>query len=187
MRGNYRDGDSDFEDIPALFVSDEETQIRSQVVINKNAGWIKGDVNGYNEIIFDMYWPFTSAHEFNLVRYFIETKTSKSGINKFLKAKLHNIDKISFTSAHTMYNKIAQMDPSLGRIGWQSGSVEFTSGSSATQFYYRDILFCASFLLKQRAFATEMVYTPVKIYDGNGERVYSELHTADWWWRLQVI
>jgi len=32
-----------------------------------------------------------------------------------------------------------------------------------------------------------MVYAPRREYDHNGTRIYTEMHTADWWWDLQVL
>ena len=31
-----------------------------------------------------------------------------------------------------------------------------------------------------------MVYAPVRDFDEQGKRVYSKMHTAEWWWEMQV-
>jgi len=47
-------------------------------------------------------------------------------------------------------------------------------------FYYRDVKSTVSYLLRQRAFAEHLVYEPVRDYDGEGNRVYTEMHASDW-------
>ena len=56
------------------------------------------------------------------------------------------------------------------------------------RFFFRDPIQCARYLLGQRCFAEDMVYPPVKEWNGEEppQRVYSEMHTADWWWETQV-
>jgi hypothetical protein len=34
--------------------------------------------------------------------------------------------------------------------------------------------------------APYMKWYPEKLYDGSNRRVYMDLSTGDWWWRLQV-
>jgi len=40
--------------------------------------------------------------------------------------------------------------------------------------------------MRQIAYRDDFVYAPRREYDTNGQRIYAEMHTADWWWDLQV-
>ncbi|RPA99359.1 hypothetical protein L873DRAFT_1643819, partial [Choiromyces venosus 120613-1] len=40
-------------------------------------------------------------------------------------------------------------------------------------------------LIRQVAYRADMVYAPVCEYDSSGDQLYSEMHTADWWWEVQ--
>jgi len=44
------------------------------------------------------------------------------------------------------------------------------------------------YLLSRPTFAEHLVVAPAKVYTytGSNVRVYSEMHTGDWWWRTQV-
>ena len=58
--------------------------------------------------------------------------------------------------------------------------------TKASPIFYRDPVKLLKYILKQPAYARDMVWNPVREFDSLGRRVYSELHTADWWWEEQV-
>ena len=72
----------------------------------------------------------------------------------------------------------------MGKTSWQTGEATFWSGKVA--YHYRDPVAIARFLIRQRAFMDELVYAPIWDYNLKGQRVYSEMHTANWWWETQV-
>jgi len=37
------------------------------------------------------------------------------------------------------------------------------------------------------SFFADVVYAPRPEYDQSGQRIYAEMHTADWWWDVQVL
>ena len=94
-----------------------------------------------------------------------------------------------------------QIEYGLGWSHWESGEVEFDDhgdgienetdelrpSSQPTAFFYRDIVACVSYLLAQPCYTPDMVYAPVQEVNSEGDRMYSEMHTADWWWETQVI
>jgi len=59
-------------------------------------------------------------------------------------------------------------------------------GQHATTFYYRNVIDRVHFLIRQVAYRSQRDYAPVREYNSSGERLYSEMHTADWWWDTQV-
>ena len=67
---------------------------------------------------------------------------------------------------------------------WAEASID--DGRHATTFYYRNIIDCIRCLIRQVAYSSDMVYAPIREYDSSGERLYAEMHTADWWWDMQV-
>ena len=69
-------------------------------------------------------------------------------------------------------------------LEWSSGEVD--DGLRTTSFYYRNPIDCVRYLLRQIIYDGEMVYAPVKEFNSDGERTYSEMHTGDWWWETQV-
>jgi len=53
-------------------------------------------------------------------------------------------------------------------------------------FYYRDLEDVIQYLLRQRAYAEYLVFAPIHEFDEEYNRVYTDMHTGDWWWRTQV-
>ena len=56
----------------------------------------------------------------------------------------------------------------------------------STTFNYRNVIGCVRYLIRQITYRPDMVYAPIREYDSSGDRLYSEMHTADWWWETQV-
>ena len=54
------------------------------------------------------------------------------------------------------------------------------------QLFIIGILLTVRYLIRQVAYSSDIVYAPIREYDSSGERLYSEMHTADWWWDAQV-
>ena len=78
-----------------------------------------------------------------------------------------------------------QLEPKLGTAAWKVGSVRFEDDDSPVTYYYRDPIELVAYILSQPAYSDHLVFAPVKEYQ-NGTRIYSELHTGDWWWETQV-
>ncbi len=122
-------------------------------------------------------YPFLNARDYKLARFFTMSKVPKSRINIFFQDNIispSNVEnptsEISFRSGYTFYKQTAKMVEE--QPPWQSGYVEF-----------RSILHCIQYLLRQRAYVEHMLWEPVQVINTNGDRIYSEINTADWWWQ----
>ena len=73
-----------------------------------------------------------------------------------------------------------------GRPAFQSREVVI--GGETLEFYQRDILGCIRSIYGDPEFAQDLVVTPERHYSDQGrtEHIYSEMHTGDWWWAVQV-
>lgn len=138
---------------------------------------------------FNHLYPFENSRDYKLARFFVASKVPKSRINDFFNDEILppcNTDgptsQISFGSAHTLYKQISKMveDPP-----WYSGHVEFPLRPKS-EFRYRNIIKCIEYLLRQKAFVNNMMWAPIKIYNHNNDRIYSEMNTGSWWWEQQV-
>jgi len=83
-----------------------------------------------------------------------------------------------------MRHLLHELDPFGDYLVWTEAAID--DGQHATTFYYRNGIDCVRFLIRQVAYRSEMVYVPVPEYNSRGERLYSEMNTADWWWDTQV-
>lgn len=144
----------------------------------------------------NFFTPFQNAMDFKLARFFYSAHVPKARIDEFFHDGFvgQQADAIesppngvgsplfSFRSAHTLYKNIDNMivDPP-----WMNGFVDFRLAKN-TEFWYRDILKVLKFLLRRKSLGRHMFWAPVRQFDTQHERVYSEMNTASWWWDTQV-
>jgi len=148
-----------------------------------------GEVKEYKEECRDLcenpWAPFASAQGFKLASWFIESKVSKTRINDYFSNGIGNSTSVGYSSMHTLENLLRHLDPYSPYLQWLEGHVE--DGQRTLPFFYRNVLDCVRYLLRQIAYGDNLVYTPRCEYDQSGQRIYTEMHTADWWWDVQVL
>jgi len=209
--GNVDPEDSDYESDPELEIQDQgayneiendrqddsdaedtsEPPARrgpsSQEII-PGAGRPLSDVVNYTELNLattnDPWSAFSLEADFNLASWFVRNKVAKSQIDTYCADELGGTDARSFRSAYTMQQHLDELDPFGDYLVWTEAAID--DGQHVTTFYYRNVIDCVRFLIHQVAYRSEMVYAPVREYNSSGERLYSEMHTADWWWDTQV-
>lgn len=66
---------------------------------------------------------------------------------------------------------------------------EVTFGEERLEFYYRDVMNCIRTIYGDPQFAHHLVFAPERHYTTQERtcRIYNELYTGDWWWKVQVI
>ena len=204
-------GDSDYESDPAILshdllsererVGDMEKDSDSEGVSRRpdtsipwnrqtipDAGRPIGDVTGYeehNQAMLEEPWsPLSSERDLNLASWFVPSKLAKTRIDDYFSKGLGGMERGSFRSANSLEKQLETLDPFRESLSWTEATLE--SGEQSTTFYYRNIVFCVRYLIRQGAYKEHMVYAPIREYDSNGFQLYSEMHTADWWWETQV-
>ena len=91
-----------------------------------------------------------------------------------------------FKSAYTLRNKIWRIDPVGRGDQWVLSKVNYDTENSETPYYWRDPVKVVEDLLQNPTYRVDFIYTPSRLFRKSGERIYGELHTRDWWWKLQV-
>ena len=132
--------------------------------------------------------PFGSEMEFNLARWFVRHQVSKTALDEFFNLDLTEgllAQPSHFRSTYTLRQKLNLLHHELGPTSWCERPFQFTSDLPST-FFYRDPVACIRYLFRQRIFKDVISYAPTQEYNAGGERIYSELHTGDWWWEVQV-
>jgi len=81
-------------------------------------------------------------------------------------------------------NHLRLLNPYSQYLQWFDGQVEV--GQRTFPFFYHDMLECVRYLLRQIACQDNLVYTPRRECDPTRHGIYAEMHTADWWWDVQV-
>ena len=130
------------------------------------------------------YRPFSGQKDFTLGGWFYEFGVPNLGIDSYFRRNLHQPG-ASFQSTHSLHRLVDQMDVEMGPKSWTTASANFW-GNTRT-WRYRNPVTVVEYLLKQRVYKDDMIYAPKKIFNSTGHRIYSDMHTGDWWWDTQVI
>jgi len=128
--------------------------------------------------------PLASAQGFKLASWFIESKVSMTLINDCFSNGIGNSISLGYSCMHTLENLLRHLDPYSGYLQWLEGQVEGARG--ILPFFYQNVLDCVRYLRRQIAYRDDLVYAPRREYYQSGYRIYAEMHTADWWWDVQV-
>lgn len=70
---------------------------------------------------------------------------------------------------------------------WRSAQITLSELPAQPQIlYYRDINEAVDYLFGNPTFAESMDYTPRRIFEANGKRIFHEFYSSDGWWDVQV-
>ena len=147
------------------------------------AGEVIGEVKQYKEECRDLcenpWVPLASAQGFKLASWFIESKFSKTRINDNLSNGIGKSTSVGYSCMHTLEHLVRHLDPYSLYLQWLEGHVE--DGQRTLPFFYRKVLDCLRYLLRQIVHREDLVYASHREYDQSGQKIYAEMHTADWW------
>jgi hypothetical protein len=165
----------------------DNSDIRNRTEIYPDAGRPLRDVPELFEQYINLpFRPFNNIHEYKLAKFFVTKSSTKADIDEYFDEELCSADNRSFTSGHTLWKlldrAISEDMPHIKEEIYKFNVIN----SNDTQFLYRDIIECVQYLLRQPAYTEHLVVAPIKEYNDEGERMYSEINTADWWWNTQV-
>lgn len=146
----------------------------------------------YSQQCFDNpFYPFDSEEEYN----FAELVTSKglpaNVIDALLKGNCGLKDSLraSLKSNYRLRQKIDAMEDGLGHGSWKKASLDMgwnEQHPDPIEFWWRDLIECVKWLLRQPAYEEHLTYAPKRCYNDMGQRIYNEMHTGDMWWEKQV-
>ena len=134
------------------------------------------------------YTPFLNKDEFEFAFRLVKHGISKKAVDDMMSLNTirSNLPPGHFKSAYTLAKKIDKIE--LDGIGkhWVMSTIDYDAESSETPCYWRDPVEVVKDLLQNPAYLNDLIYTPCKLTGKFGERIYRELDTGDWWWKLQV-
>jgi hypothetical protein len=137
------------------------------------------------------YWePFHNKAEFDLTKWFIDHTISKGAIDDFFVNAPIDRDTIKFKNANDMFCCLDKVPYGIPDDNWETYEIlgqDIYDGVSKMKytFHCRNIMNVIRFLIGNPAFEDDLTYAPVRQLNGDGGRVYSGMHTADWWWETQ--
>jgi hypothetical protein len=139
------------------------------------------------------YWPFDNEEQWKLAHYLIypERQSSRRIINGAVEKNAPWIKEGCGFKSLNDFNKRLELLPSKGGE-WISKNISQTPASPEwapenIQFWMRDSLETLRSIVGDVRLAPHMSWAPAKIYNREGERLYSELWSGNWWSDKQVL
>jgi len=147
-----------------------------------HSGEAIGDINRVEQensnLCNDLWAQFSCGQGFKLGSWFIQSKVPKSRINEYFSSRLGSSALVGYSSMHTLENHLRLLDPHSSYLQAFEGQVEDSKRSLLV--FYRNVLDCVRYLLRQIAYQDDLVYTRRLEFKPTGERIYAEMHTVDW-------
>ncbi|KAI0059399.1 hypothetical protein BV25DRAFT_1783583, partial [Artomyces pyxidatus] len=133
----------------------------------------------------NIWAPFSCKLEWDIVRWAKMRGPTSTAFTELLQIDgvLDRLE-LSFKTAAEMN---ALVDGELPeRPGFQCEEIEVDG--ETYEVYFRDVLECVRILYGNPEFAQHMAYAPEQHFadDEMKKRIFSEMHTGDWWWQAQV-
>lgn len=148
--------------------------------------------------------PFVSELDWGMARWAKKTKTGdnsltglldlpgvcsvESAVLRQLTINKQVVEKLglSFKNARALNQIIDHELPETPN--WTHTTLNMCGSDEQFDLFHRDVLACIRMLYGNPAFNKVMSYRPRKCYSDQrrGHRIYTELHTSDWWNNLQV-
>lgn len=88
-------------------------------------------------------------------------------IDAYFTEGLGGTESRSFQSANNMRQHLNVLDPFGDYVVWAEAVID--DGRHATTFYYRIIIYCVRYLIRQVAYRSDMVNAPIREYDSSRE------------------
>jgi hypothetical protein len=136
--------------------------------------------------------PFQSELDYALAMFFHQRQLTKGDVTAFFQdMRLSPIsNQLSFHNADEWYAKLNSIPYGLSIDNWKTATVTVPSSITGTgpQPYavqYQNVENVVRFLLGHTPFKDNLIYSPIRLWNDNNSRVYTEMWTGDWWWEMQ--
>lgn len=142
----------------------------------------------------DMFAPFAGETDFAMASWLLQSQCTKGDINRFLKdTRLEGMHgQLSYKNATELFGLLHKLRHGIRNPTWNESTIVLQpdmhpEGRREYSVQYQDIVSAIRFLIGHRPFRDNLAYAPVRQFTDEGKtcRAYNEMHTGDWWWRIQ--
>jgi len=146
--------------------------------------------------------PFHSQCDWEIARWAKTRGPTSSAVNELLAIpEVHISDILLFQSTYTLYKLVEKLGLSYRNVKDLNKIIDkalpgrptfkrkdLIIGDQRLEFYHREIIPCIRSLYGDPGFVHDLVFAPERHYTNTSRtcRIFSEMHTGNWWWSVQV-
>ncbi|RPA70531.1 hypothetical protein BJ508DRAFT_337105, partial [Ascobolus immersus RN42] len=153
---------------------------------------VPDELNLTKTLLEEPWHPFINGREYAMARWFFEAGVGKTHINAYFNYGLGDVE--GFTSAYDFQKLLEEMHCNPGHEygdtlkQWRDGYVNFPENGIDHEhiFHYRLLEPTIQRFFEEPWFQDKLIFLPEKKIRPDGVRVFTEMHTGDWWWNLQA-
>lgn len=98
--------------------------------------------------------------------------------------------RLSFKNSNEWLKRLDSISFGIKKDNWKVQAITVKSEiirfkNLTAQIQYRGIIRTLWFLFGHCFFAVDLSYAPIQQFTNNDNRVYTEINTAEWWWKTQ--
>jgi hypothetical protein len=134
------------------------------------------------------FYPFADRDQYETAKKLtIPTIATRAEIEKWALRKSFTDHRPGlFNSTKEFFNCLDTLTETMAP--WEKQTIRDKEGKKPKVVYYkRDTAAVLQEILESPMVKDMCVWAPIKMYSQEGERVYTDLHTSDWWWDMQVM
>ena len=142
-----------------------------------------------SEFADNIYYPFDNYQQYKLAKAMTNPRVTSRRLIEAVCVKAEFLaEGVAFRSIDDFFSHLDIMRKAY--VAWRCAQICPTNGIqnpwSNPSYWKKDSLAVLQEILENTALADKCVWAPVREFNEDGERIFTDMHTGDWWWDMQV-